>query len=76
MSFIEYFIESEHQNSCQGTEWLSEYWLFPLVMVWLTGSCGLLPLPSISRVSDHISLIWEEINIQNSSTVSLTACCF
>lgn len=45
MKFIKYCIERETQNGCTGTESLQ---VFALMTAWLTGSCGLLPLPSIT----------------------------
>lgn len=61
--------ECENQNGCGGTEWLCGYrmivWVqqdghvsvsvFILMTVWLTGSYGSLPVPSIMR-----SLRWTK----------------
>ena len=53
MKFIDYYTESEKQNGYMGTEWLSVYQLFTLMTDWLTGSCGLLPGPSVMKREDR-----------------------
>ena len=63
MQFMEYCTESEKQNGCLGTESLSVYQLFTIVILGLTGGCGSLPLPSIMR--DYVSLAREKTKIQN-----------
>ena len=36
-------------NGCVGAEWLSVYWLFTFMSLWLPGGWDLLLLPSIGR---------------------------
>ena len=56
------------ENGCLSTEWSYVYWFFTLVITWVTGSCSLPPLPSVTSVLYHVLLAWEKIKIQ--STVS------
>ena len=46
-----------------GPEWLLDYWLFSLVIVWLTGGCH---CPASPERNIERSLAWEKIKIQNS----------
>ena len=64
---MEHCTERE-ENGCLSTEWSYVYWFFTLVITWVTGSCGLPPLPSVTSVLYHVLLAWEKIKIQ--STVS------
>lgn len=56
MQFIEYYTESENQNGC-----------LPLLIIWLTGSCGLLLLYSIKIEYYYCTLLAQEkTKIENS----------
>ena len=60
-----------------GTEWMYVYWPFTLMIAWLMGSCGLLPLPSITKEYQHITSlgerskfkIWFLLNVYCFSTI-------
>lgn len=55
MQFMEYCAESENQSGDVGAEWWSVFWLLTLMIVWLNGSCVLLPCPvSPERIVLHI----------------------
>ena len=49
---MEYCTASEKQNGRRSTEWFYVYWLLTLMMGWLSGSCNLLLLLSITS-KDH-----------------------
>lgn len=49
---MEYYIKSEKQHGCLGTEWLSVYWLFMLLIMRQMRGLWLTSLPHITRNND------------------------
>lgn len=58
-------LKVKKRNVCVGTECLQVYWLFTLMITWLTGSCARTTAQHPERGPSCVSLAQEKIQIQN-----------
>lgn len=58
-------LKVKKRNVCVGTECLQVYWLFTLMITWLTGSCARTTAQHPKRGPSCVSLAQEKIQIQN-----------
>ena len=65
MQFIEYCTGGEKQNGCVHAEWLCVYWLFTLILMWLTELRLNATAQHYKRMSYHTLPVQEKIQIQN-----------